>query len=104
MKKRFLSVVLSACLLTGMLPGISISAAETETLQSILDAAEENTTIVLSEDYTESVTVAANKHVTIDLNGHTRLPTRARLPLKTMPARVALQSTELLLRSCCFAQ
>ncbi len=71
MKKRFLSVVLSACLLTGMLPGISISAAETETLQSILDAAEENTTIVLSEDYTESVTVAANKHVTIDLNGHT---------------------------------
>lgn len=42
-----------------------------ETLQSKIDAAESGATITLDKDYTESIVIASNDHLTINLNGHT---------------------------------
>ena len=50
-----------------------IGGTEYDTLQAAINAASdgENTVVVLLNDLTESITIASDKTITIDLNGHT---------------------------------
>ena len=49
-----------------------IGGAEYDTLQAAIDAASDGkNTVVILKDLTESITIASDKTITIDLNGHT---------------------------------
>ncbi len=49
-----------------------IGGAEYDTLQAVIDAASDGkNTVVILKDLTESITIASDKTITIDLNGHT---------------------------------
>ena len=62
--KKILTVLSFAIVSLSLM--INVKAA---TLQSKIDAGENN--IVLDQNYTEDVTIANGKNVTIDLNGYT---------------------------------
>lgn len=75
MRRKFLSVVLCVCMMLTMAP-FAFAAGDddtpqAETLQSQINALNSGSgTIVLSKDYTESITIANNKTITLNLNGH----------------------------------
>lgn len=76
MKKRMLSAILSFCVAVGAYSGAPVLAADSTTLQSLIDAAEHGGTVVLSHDYQESVTIPEGLDLTLDLNGHTLTGTK----------------------------
>ena len=67
--KRWLSALLCACMVAAMAP--CAGAAEDETLQSKINALETAGIITLDKNYTEDLTIAAGKDVTLDLAGKT---------------------------------
>ena len=74
MRRKFLSVVLCVCMMLTMAPFAFAegddSMPQAETLQSKIDASASGTTINLDKDYAESITIANNKTITLNLNGH----------------------------------
>lgn len=74
MRRKFLSVVLCVCMMLTMAPFAFAegddSMPQAETLQSKIDASASGTTIDLDKDYAESITIANNKTITLNLNGH----------------------------------
>ena len=70
MKKRFLSILVTAAMLLSLLPMAAFAEGDVETLQSKIDAAESGATIALTENTTESITIPAGKTITLDLAGH----------------------------------
>lgn len=73
MRRKFLSVVLCVCMMLTMAPFAFAegddSMPQAETLQSKIDASASGT-IDLDKDYAESITIANNKTITLNLNGH----------------------------------
>ena len=65
--KKVISIALALLMVAVMLPVMAM--AEGTTLQSRIDAGE--TTITLTENVTESITIPAGKTVTLNLNGNT---------------------------------
>lgn len=65
--KKIISIALALLMVAVMLPVMAM--AEGTTLQSRIDAGE--TTITLTENVTESITIPAGKTVTLNLNGNT---------------------------------
>ena len=79
MKKRALSAALSLCLLLTLLPTAALATEDNATtpgpspattLQEKITAAKNGDTVSLSEDETGSITVPADKDITLDLSGH----------------------------------
>lgn len=74
MRRKFLSVVLCVCMMLTMAPFAFAegddSMPQAETLQSKIDASASGTTINLDKDYAESITIANNKTIILNLNGH----------------------------------
>lgn len=68
MKKRFLSLLMALCLVVAMMP--AALAADTSGLQTLINN-DTTGTINLTQDYTLTDTVAINKAITINGNGHT---------------------------------
>ena len=65
--KKVVSIALALLMVAVMLPVMAM--AEGTTLQSRIDAGE--TTITLTENVTESITIPKDKTVTLNLNGNT---------------------------------
>lgn len=78
MKKKFLSFILSVCTAAGIFSGVPVLASGSDTLQAMIDEAKDGETLVLSDDYNESVIISEGKNLTIDLNGHTLAGTTER--------------------------
>ena len=74
MRRKLLSVALCVCMMLTMAPFAFAegddSMPQAETLQSKIDASASGTTIDLDKDYAESITIANNKTITLNLNGH----------------------------------
>ena len=79
MKRKLLSILLTFCLAFSLLPTAALAEGETAnvaevngtkyaTLQAAVNEAD-NKTVKLLEDVTESITIPADKTVTLDLNG-----------------------------------
>ena len=84
--KKILSTILALVLALGLTATVwaadvsgststkaaKIGGAEYDTLQAAIDAASDGkNTVVILKDLTESITIASDKTITIDLNGHT---------------------------------
>jgi hypothetical protein len=67
--QKLLAVLLSICMLSSLCV-VGAAAEDTETLQSKINAADAGSTVVLDKDYTENITIAAGKNITLDLSGH----------------------------------
>ena len=81
MKKRVLSAALSLCLLLTLLPTAALATGDEEsttpgtspaskTLQEEINTAEKGATVSLSKNETGSITVSADKDITLDLAGY----------------------------------
>lgn len=81
MKKRVLSAALSLCMLLTLLPTAALATWDEEsttpgtspaskTLQEEINTAEKGATVSLSKNETSSITVSADKDITLDLAGH----------------------------------
>lgn len=79
MKKRALSAALSLCLLLTLLPTAALATEDTttpgpspasKTLQEEINTAEKGATVSLSKNETGSITVSADKDITLDLAGY----------------------------------
>ena len=81
MKKRVLSAALSLCMLLTLLPTAALATGDEEsttpgtspaskTLQEEINTAEKGATVSLSKNETSSITVSADKDITLDLAGH----------------------------------
>ena len=81
MKKRVLSAALSLCLLMNLLPTAALATGDEEsttpgtspaskTLQEEINTAEKGATVSLSKNETGSITVSADKDITLDLAGY----------------------------------
>ena len=79
MKKRVLSAALSVCMLLTLLPTAALATVDdattpgtspATTLQEKINAAEKGATVSLSENETGSITVSADKDITLDLAGY----------------------------------
>lgn len=81
MKKRVLSAALSLCMLLTLLPTAALATGDEEsttpgtspaskTLQEEINTAEKGATVSLSENETGSITVSADKDITLDLAGY----------------------------------
>ncbi len=68
MKRRLLSAFLAVMMVLTMAP-VAFAVDEGDTLQSKINNASD--TVVLDKNYTESITIPADKTVTLDLNGKT---------------------------------
>lgn len=81
MKKRVLSAALSLCMLLTLLPTAALATGDEEsttpgtspaskTLQEEINTAEKGATVSLSKNETGSITVSADKDITLDLAGY----------------------------------
>lgn len=81
MKKRVLSAALSLCMLLNLLPTAALATGDEEsttpgtspaskTLQEEINTAEKGATVSLSKNETGSITVSADKDITLDLAGY----------------------------------
>lgn len=68
MKRRLLSAFLAVMMVLTMAP-VAFAADEGDTLQSKINNASD--TVTLTKDYTEDITIPADKNITLDLNGKT---------------------------------
>ena len=72
MKRKFLSLLISLCMVLTMVPtAFAETDVSAETLQAQINALDDGATIKLEKDYNEDITIAKEKTLTLDLNGHT---------------------------------
>lgn len=78
MRRKFLSVVLCVCMMLTMAPfafaeGVSSGGGggnSATTLQSQINATDSGGTVILDNDYTETIIIDADQNITLDLNNH----------------------------------
>ena len=72
MKRKFLSLLISLCMVLTMVPtAFAETDVSAETLQAQINALDDGATIKLEKDYNEDIRIAKEKTLTLDLNGHT---------------------------------
>lgn len=78
MRRKFLSVVLCVCMMLTMAP-FAFAEGESSgggggnsatTLQSQINATDSGGTVILDNDYTETIIIDADQNITLDLNNH----------------------------------
>lgn len=72
MRRKLTAIILTLSMLVTMMPAVAMAESETSTtLQSQIDVAEGATTITLTGDVAEDITIAKGKDITLNLGGHT---------------------------------